>query len=111
LACCGVSLRQWQSLESFCSRFEKWRVLHSDQGGEYMGRKMAQLIEELGIWHIPTPSYTPEYNGVAKRFNQTVQEMQLSYLLDSRLEGKYWAETLWACRRGGALSSYLDVRD
>jgi len=68
-------VRQWQSLESFCSRFEKWR--YSTQ-----------------IQHIPTPSYTPEYNGVAKCFNLTVQEMQRSYLLDSRLEGKHWAEAL-----------------
>jgi len=79
VAVIGVILRQIQEVE----------ILHSDQGGEYMGRKMAQLLEELGIRHIPTPSYTPEYNGVAKHFNRTVQEMQRSYLLDSRLEVKY----------------------
>jgi len=84
VAVIGVILRQIRGLE----------ILHSDQGGENMGRKMAQLLEELGIWHIPTPSYTPEYNGVAKHFNQTVQEMQCSYLLDLRLEGKYWAKAL-----------------
>jgi len=42
VAVIGVILRQIREVE----------ILHSDQGGEYMGRKMAQLLEELGIRHI-----------------------------------------------------------
>jgi hypothetical protein len=49
VAVIGVILQQIQDAE----------ILHSDQGGEHMGRKMAQLLEGLGIWHIPAPSYTP----------------------------------------------------
>jgi len=47
--CCSVSLRQWQLLESFCGRFEKQRYSTQIKEGEHMGRKMDQLLEELGF--------------------------------------------------------------
>jgi len=68
--------------------------LHSAQGGEYLGRRMAWMLKDRGVQHQTTPSYTPEHNGVAERFNRMVQDMLQSYLMDANLADKYWAEAL-----------------
>jgi transposase InsO family protein len=47
------------------------RVLHSDQGGEYTGKEMQEVLHKWGIRPSTSPAYTPEYNGVAERFNRT----------------------------------------
>jgi len=55
---------------------------------------MELMLADRGVQHQTMPSYTPEHNGVAERFNRTVQDMLRIYLMDANLADKYWAEAL-----------------
>lgn len=44
--------------------------------------------------HQLTADYTPEQNGVAERYNQTVVEMARCMLLQSKLPPSFWAEAV-----------------
>jgi len=70
------------------------RILRSDQGGEYMSKEVARILENKGIMHSTAPSHTPELNGVAERFNRTIMTMVRSLLLTSGLDHAYWGEAL-----------------
>jgi transposase InsO family protein len=45
------------------------RVLQSDNGREYVGNKFSDYLRNISIQFEPAPAYTPQYNGVAERFN------------------------------------------
>ncbi|MHB1955506.1 MAG: DDE-type integrase/transposase/recombinase, partial [Sulfobacillus sp.] len=68
------------------------QTLRSDQGGEYMGHDFQAYLQRHGIEHRPSPAYTPEFNGVAERFNRTILNMVRSMLFDADLTRGFWAE-------------------
>ncbi len=68
--------------------------LHSDQGGEYTGERVQELLQSASIMHEATLVHTPEHNGVAEHFNQTIIEMVQCMLHDSSLGKSYWGEAL-----------------
>eukprot|EP01035_Chromulina_nebulosa_P022466 gene22466-29091_t len=43
--------------------------LQSDNGGEFSGN-LDELLNEKGIKHIRTTSYTPQSNGMVEGFNR-----------------------------------------
>ena len=51
------------------------KALRSDRGGEYMSNAMKELLAHRGIITQPTPAYTPEQNGKAKRENSNDRKM------------------------------------
>ncbi|GFX54862.1 retrovirus-related Pol polyprotein from transposon TNT 1-94 [Trichonephila clavipes] len=55
---------------------------------------MDNLLTELGIKHEVTNSYTPEMNGVTKRFNLTVLDGIKTLLKSSEVPHKFWGEAL-----------------
>ncbi len=65
------------------------RRLRSDQGGEYTGERVQELLRSAGIVHEATSSHTPEHNGVAERFNRTIVEMVRCMLHNSSLAKSY----------------------
>ena len=44
----------------------------SDNHKAYTSHAFQGLLRELGARHIPTPAYTPRWNGKLERFNQTL---------------------------------------
>ncbi len=72
----------------------KCQQLHSDQGGEYTGECMQEILCTASIIHEATLSHTPEHNSVAKRFNWTIVKMVQCMLHDSSLAQCYWGEAL-----------------
>jgi transposase InsO family protein len=72
----------------------KVRQLRSDHGGEYTGKLAQTFLRSAGIEHVPSPPYTPEYNGVAERFNHTIVEMARAMLFASDLPWSFWAEAI-----------------
>jgi transposase InsO family protein len=70
------------------------RRIRSDQGGEYSSRDLATFLERRGISHEMTPSHTPEYNGVAERFNRSILNIVRAFLKDADLSKSFWGEAL-----------------
>jgi transposase InsO family protein len=70
------------------------RVLHSDQGGEYTGKEMQEVLRKWGIRPLTSPAYTPKYNGVAERFNQTMGNMVQCLLINMNLQRDMWGEAI-----------------
>jgi transposase InsO family protein len=42
------------------------KAIHSNNGGEYIGKEFQDWIASREILHEPTAPYTPEHNGVAE---------------------------------------------
>jgi len=45
------------------------KVLHSDRGGEYLGKEFSMHLKAAGTEHKLTVHDTPQHNGVAERLN------------------------------------------
>ncbi|GJP39402.1 hypothetical protein CLOM_g23776 [Closterium sp. NIES-68] len=52
----------------------KVKVIRSDNGGEFIGADFEGELKRKGIQHHLTVPYNPQQNGVAERFNRTLQE-------------------------------------
>jgi len=70
------------------------RVLHSDQGGEYMSNEFKHFLEMKGIEQELAPAHTPEFNGVAERYNRTLMEMVRCMLFDAGIGKGFWGEAV-----------------
>jgi transposase InsO family protein len=68
--------------------------VRTDNGGEYAGHEFQHLCGELGIAHKTTSPYTPEHNGIAERYNHTLQEGALTLIHDSGLSQKFWVSAI-----------------
>ena len=64
-------------------KFEAWsenqlkariHVLHSDRGGEYLGKEFTAYLKSKGTVQKLTVHHTPQHNGVAERCNCTIVE-------------------------------------
>ena len=51
------------------------RVLHTDNGGEYMSTTIQQFLKSQGSVHQTTCVGTPQQNGVAERKNRHLLEV------------------------------------
>ena len=65
------------------------KKVNTDNGGEYMGQEFQDICGELGIIHETTTPYMPEHNGIAERYNRTLQEGSLTLLHDSGLTSRF----------------------
>lgn len=87
----GISLERFLiSGRNLLGKDEKVCYIRSDQGTEFMGGKFTEILEREKIESDPSPPYTPEHNGVAERFNQTIQGKVRSYMFDSGLPKTMW---------------------
>jgi len=67
-------------LQTFCEKINTQtkrypRYFRSDQGGEYINAELTDYFESKGIQHLVTAAYSPESNGVAECYNQTLTNM------------------------------------
>lgn len=68
----------------------KVRRVRSDNGTEYTGGKMKEIcMPEKIVQEFWEPN-TPQHNGVAERFNQTLQEKVRSIIFDSGVDIGIW---------------------
>jgi transposase InsO family protein len=68
----------------------------SDNHKAYTSHHFQALLHQLGARHIPTPAYTPRWNGKLERFNQT--------LVVEWARSRIWPDS---ATRDRALSSFL----
>lgn len=66
------------------------RKLRCDNGTEYTGGLMREICEREKVEVQFTEPNTPEHNGVAERFNQTIQERVRAMIFDSGVPKHFW---------------------
>ncbi|CAI7873325.1 unnamed protein product [Closterium sp. NIES-54] len=82
--------------------FQKWLVLverqakksvlmlHSDRGGEFLGKEFTDFVDGKGIVHDLTCPYTPQQNGMAEREMRTVVESVRTMVLHMGVQHHWW---------------------
>ena len=81
------NLDQYQVLEAWLKTQHDFtiKVFHSDQGEKFMSDAFSKHLKRAGTIHCLTIHDTPEYNGVAERFNRTILEKMRALLHESRM--------------------------
>ncbi|UYV69068.1 K02A2.6-like [Cordylochernes scorpioides] len=85
--------------DSYLARAEretghKLKVLRSDNGLEYCNHEFKTRLEQLGIKHELTNTYSPPMNGVAERANRVLLDITRSCLQSAELPQRFWAEAV-----------------
>ncbi|UYV78997.1 hypothetical protein LAZ67_17000580, partial [Cordylochernes scorpioides] len=85
--------------DSYLARAEretghKLKVLISDNGLEYCNHEFKTRLEQLGIKHELTNTYSPPMNGVAERANRVLLDITRSCLHSADLPQRFWAEAV-----------------
>ena len=65
--------------------------LRTDNAKEFTGGEFTEIMEKEQIYGDYAPSYTPELNGTAERFNKTMQQKTRALLIDSGIPDSMWA--------------------
>jgi transposase InsO family protein len=96
-------LRQKSEAFAAYKGFESWcqtqhgarvKVLHSDRGGEYLGKEFVMHLKAAGTAQKLTVHDTPQHNGVAERLNRTLLEKVRAMLHESGLPRALWGEAV-----------------
>lgn len=69
-------------------------IHRSDRGGDYVSGSYVKFLENNGIQQQLTIRETPAQNGVAERFQRTIEERTRAVLLHTKLPVKLWPE-IW----------------
>ncbi|CAI7854681.1 unnamed protein product [Closterium sp. NIES-54] len=72
----------------------KVKVIRTDNGGEFIGADFEAVLKKKGIQHQLTVPYNPQQNGVAERFNRTLQEGAHTLLGCAGLPDPFWVTAL-----------------
>ena len=68
----------------------KIRILHSDNGGEYVNNDFTHYLTNHGILHETTCPQTPQHNGVAECKNRHLLETARSLLIGADVPRSSW---------------------
>lgn len=91
-----------QEIKSKIGQFPAY--LHSDRGGEYSSIYLQSKLEALGISIEQGPANSPQTNGLAERFNQTLIQKMRCLLAQSSVPITLWDE---AARYASMLINHL----
>ncbi|CAI7822227.1 unnamed protein product, partial [Closterium sp. NIES-54] len=72
----------------------KVKVIRTNNGGEFIGADFEAVLKKKGIQHQLTVPYNPQQNGVAERFNRTLQEGARTLLGCAGLPDPFWVTAL-----------------
>jgi hypothetical protein len=75
----------------FVKRINRIRTVN---GGEYISNKFKDIFLTSGVIHKVTPPYSPESNGIAERFNHTINIIARSMSIAATDFPSLWAETI-----------------
>lgn len=88
----------FQSYPAFAEQYtgQKLCILKSDRGGEYRLSRFLAFAATHGTIIEQGPAKTPQHNGVAERFNQTLMERFRAQIIHASLPKKLWGEVVMA---------------
>ncbi|CAI7812767.1 unnamed protein product [Closterium sp. NIES-53] len=86
-------LKEWMPRAQRESR-HKVKVICTDNGGEFIGTDFEAVLKKKGIQHQLTVPYNPQQNGVAERFNRTLQEGARTLLGRAGLPDPFWVTAM-----------------
>lgn len=66
----------------FCTMAELPKESQSDRGFNFLSNPLQQALEELGVKHVRSSAYYPEYQGALERYHQTLKQMMRKYCLE-----------------------------
>jgi transposase InsO family protein len=67
-------------------------IIHTDQGGKFSSKVFLSQLEKLGVRIEAGPANSPQTNGLAERFNQTILVKIRCLLVQSLVPINYWDE-------------------
>ena len=70
------------------------KTFRSDNGKDFVNSTAQQILNDAGIKHETSITYTPEQNGRAERANRTLLDKARCMLQESDLEKRFWAEAI-----------------
>jgi hypothetical protein len=77
---------------------KKCKVLFTDRGGEYVGTELKDWCLNRHILHHYSTPRTPQQNGRAERFNQTIANIMRSLMFNYKLHDSLWGMAMiYAC--------------
>jgi hypothetical protein len=77
------------------NRFElKVKKIRSDNGSEFKNLQVEEYLEEEGVKHEFSASYTPQQNGVVERKNRTLIDMARMMLGEFKTPEQFWSEAV-----------------
>jgi transposase InsO family protein len=85
------SYEAWALAQQHCKAI---KVLHSNQGGEYLSKAFDQHLAAAGTARKLTVHDTPHLNGMAERLNRTLLERICAFAHTSGLPKTLWGEGL-----------------
>jgi transposase InsO family protein len=68
--------------------------IRSDNGTEFKNSQIEGFLEEEGIKHELSSSYTPQQNGVVERKNKTLLDMARTMLDEYKTPDWFWAQAI-----------------
>ncbi|KAJ9523474.1 hypothetical protein QJQ45_007161 [Haematococcus lacustris] len=71
----------------------KCKAIRTDNGCEYVNKKVQAFCSSKGILHQHSAPYSPEQNGAAERLNRTIVEKLRSMLHAAHLPVEFWADS------------------
>ena len=71
-----------------------FKRINCDGGGEYISNEFSNYLNKKGILISVTPPNTPQLNGIAERFNRTIQEGMRCCLREAWLPNFYGQKLL-----------------
>src|SRR5258707_9410370 len=85
------SYKAWATMQQHCRAI---KVLHSDQGGEYLSKDFDQHLAKSGTARKLTAHNTLQLNGIAERLNRTLLEQICAFTHTSGLPKSLWGKAL-----------------
>jgi hypothetical protein len=88
------AFESYKQYEAWCRTHHNASVkcLHSDRGGEYLGKEFVLYLKKAGTLQKLTVHDTPQHNGVAERRNRTIVERVRALLHATGLPKFLWGE-------------------
>lgn len=68
------------------------KIIRTDQGLEYMNKKVQEYLQNEGIEHQRSCVYTPQQNGVRERLNRSISDTIQTLSNESKLPMAMWGE-------------------